>query len=107
MVRFESNGISESKTAGASLGNGSRMSGGVGVLGGGSRRDYQMQGVMAQSIFYEGELDDVEKKKLYSYLGLKYAVTLRMPTAFDYQSLTGGYPYGMVMMPYTVHTIII
>lgn len=87
-VRFESNGVYEQKSASASLGNGSRMSG-VGVLGGGSRSNWQMQGVMAQSIFYERELDDVEKIKLYSYLGLKYAVTLRMPTAFDYEFSDG------------------
>lgn len=86
-ISFESNGLSETIIDNA-IGNGSRMTG-VGVLGGGSAADWQMQGVMAQSIFYEKILNETEKDQIYSYLGLKYAVTLRMPTAYKYKFSDG------------------
>jgi len=86
-ITFESNGRSETLNNN-SIGNGSRMSG-VGVLGGGSAAAWQMQGVMAQSIFYEKVLNETEKDQIYSYLGLKYAVTLRMPTAYKYKFSDG------------------
>lgn len=98
-IRFESNGLSETLVDNA-IGNGSRMSG-VGVLGGGSGASYQMQGVMAQSIFYEKVLTDTEKDKIYSYLALKYAVTLRMPTVYNYKFSDGSSLWNGNIAPYS------
>lgn len=100
-IRFESNGLSEELTD-AAIGNGSKMSG-VGVLGGGSAASWQMLGVMAQSIFYEKVLDEEEKKRIYSYLALKYAVTLRMPTAYDYKFSDGTSLWDGTSAPYSTY----
>lgn len=83
-VIFESNGVQNIRRSNSSLGNGSRMNG-VGVIGGGSRADWQLNGVIAQSIFYEGLLTDEEKERVYSYLGMMYASTLKIPSAFNYR----------------------
>ncbi|MCL2510769.1 MAG: hypothetical protein FWF09_01825, partial [Bacteroidales bacterium] len=47
-----------------------------GTLGAASTNDRAMIGTMSEVIFYERVLDPIEKDKVYSYLGLKYGVTL-------------------------------
>lgn len=100
-ITFESNGLSETLTNN-SIGGGSRMSG-IGVLGGGSAPSWQMQGVMAQSIFYEKLLTAEEKSKIYSYLAFKYAVTLRMPTAWNYTFSDGTSLWNGNEAPYSTY----
>ena len=100
-IRFESNGKSE-ELGNGSIGNGSRMNG-IGVLGGGSAPDWQMLGVMAQSVFYERVLTEAEKDQIYSYLALKYAVTLRMPIAYNYKLSDGSSLWDGTTAPYSAY----
>lgn len=46
------------------------------MLGTGSRPDRQLLGTMGEMIAYERALDSNEKQKIYSYMGLKYGITL-------------------------------
>ena len=62
---------------------------GAGTLGTGSRSPRQMYGTLGELIAYEGILTDLEKNKVYSYLGLKYGITLDLNKSnadinFDY-----------------------
>lgn len=70
------------------IGTGSEMTKGS-TLGGASRDDRHLEGVMSEIFIYERELTQTEKDAIYSYLALKYAVTLNRnsddPTNnFDY-----------------------
>jgi uncharacterized repeat protein (TIGR01451 family) len=49
---------------------------GASMLGTGSRSERNMIGYMSEMIAYERILTDGEKNKIYSYLGMKYGVTL-------------------------------
>jgi uncharacterized repeat protein (TIGR01451 family) len=49
---------------------------GEGTLGSGSRYSRNVMGTMSEIIAYEKLLSDDEKSKVYSYLGLKYGITL-------------------------------
>lgn len=50
---------------------------GPGMLGlGSSSTNYYLQGVMPEVILYERQLNDNEKTRVNSYLGLKYAITI-------------------------------
>lgn len=50
---------------------------GAGMLGlGSSSNSYFLNGIMPEIIAYEGELTQIEKNKINSYLGLKYALTI-------------------------------
>ncbi|MCL2510857.1 MAG: Ig-like domain-containing protein, partial [Bacteroidales bacterium] len=47
-----------------------------GTLGAASTYDRAMIGTISEVIFYDRVLDQIEKDRIYSYLGLKYGVTL-------------------------------
>ncbi|MDM1046557.1 hypothetical protein HX004_17200 [Myroides sp. 1354] len=54
---------------------------GPGMLGlGSSSSSYYLQGVMPEVILYEGILTANEKERINSYLGLKYAITIKLGT---------------------------
>ena len=60
-----------------------------GVMGAGSLSQRSMIGTMSEVIAYEKVLDGTERDKIYSYLGLKYGITLskdksRNDVNFDY-----------------------
>jgi hypothetical protein len=57
------------------VGKGSRMNRGS-TIGGASRNDRHIDGVMSEIFAYERALNQTEKDAIYSYLALKYAVTL-------------------------------
>lgn len=69
------------------------------VLGGGSKRARNFDGLMGEVIAYERLLDDAsttgnigERNRLYSYLSLKYATTLDINgNGFDYSFSDGNY----------------
>lgn len=55
---------------------------GPGMLGlGSSSKTYFLQGVMPEVILYEGVLTQNEKSRINSYLGLKYAITIKLGTS--------------------------
>jgi uncharacterized repeat protein (TIGR02543 family) len=57
------------------------------LLGTGYMYNRTIQGVMSEVIMYDGELDEPSRRKIESYLALKYGVTLTPGTAdgkFDY-----------------------
>lgn len=47
-----------------------------GTIGAGSISSRKMHGYMSEIFAYERELDDAEKDAIYSYLGLKYGITI-------------------------------
>ncbi len=52
---------------------------GPGMLGlGSSSKTYTLQGVMPEVILYEGVLTANEKSRINSYLGIKYAITIKL-----------------------------
>jgi uncharacterized repeat protein (TIGR01451 family) len=86
-VRFEADGMSEeihynSNHSGRYQGNQistltrDMLMNGEGTLGSGSRYSRNVIGTMGEVIAYEKILSDDEKAKVYSYLGLKYGITL-------------------------------
>lgn len=92
--RFEFDGDTEDVTD-SSAGRNAGLNG-PGTLGvGGSSDSRNMIGVMGEMIAYERELTQMEKNKIYSYLGLKYAITLDLnksstTTNFDYMLSNGA-----------------
>lgn len=55
---------------------------GPGMLGlGSSSNSYYLQGVMPELILYEGVLTENERVRINSYLGLKYAITIKIGAA--------------------------
>lgn len=55
---------------------------GPGMLGGGSSsKGYYLQGVMPEVILYERVLTENERARINSYLGLKYAITIKLGRA--------------------------
>ena len=79
-VRFEFNAQGED-VASTTIGNGSQMakvgSSGVGsTLGGASLSSRYLHGPLSEIFAYERELDQTEKDAIYSYLGLKYGITI-------------------------------
>lgn len=76
-VTFDTNGVLDTRTnSNISTGSGTKLNA-AGLLGGGSLSYATLKGVMGQSIYYERVLTAVEKDKVDSYLGLKYATTIR------------------------------
>ncbi|MBB1150538.1 hypothetical protein H4K35_10485 [Myroides sp. NP-2] len=54
---------------------------GPGMLGlGSSSKTYTLQGAMPEVILYEGVLSSNEKERINSYLGIKYAITIKLGT---------------------------
>ncbi|MGG5506841.1 MULTISPECIES: hypothetical protein [unclassified Myroides] len=52
---------------------------GPGMLGlGSSSKTYTLKGMMPEVILYEGVLTDNEKERINSYLGIKYAITIKL-----------------------------
>lgn len=75
-VRFEFNCFGETITSGTSgLGTNSYLDG-LGTIGAASDWGRNIIGLMSEVIAYERELNSEEKEAIYSYLGLKYAITL-------------------------------
>ncbi|MHC5354493.1 hypothetical protein ACYSNX_09975 [Myroides sp. LJL115] len=63
---------------------------GPGMLGlGSSSETYYLQGVMPEAILYERQLNENEKTRINSYLGLKYAITIDL----DKNSTTKNFDY--------------
>jgi len=77
-ILFESDGYSDKITSGAvgSSGSNSVNLTGPGMLGIASRKQRQFVGTMGEVIAYERALTQTEKNVLYSYLGIKYGITL-------------------------------
>jgi len=102
--RFEFDGDYEDVTD-SSAGRSAGLNG-PGTLGvGGSSDSRNMIGVMGEMIAYERDLTQLEKNKIYSYLGLKYAITLDLnksssTTNFDYMLSNG-----VVVWPGTLSTL--
>ncbi|GBU08209.1 hypothetical protein AwDysgo_15400 [Bacteroidales bacterium] len=96
LIRFEFDGTGETITAStAGLGNGARMNT-SGILGSASVPGRNLIGSMSEIFAYERELSQEEKNNIYSYLGLKYAITLDLDKGqtavnFDYL-LSDGTP---------------
>lgn len=75
-VRFEFNCFGETVTSSTGgLGTNSYLNG-VGTMGAASDWGRNIIGLMSEVIAYERELTPDEKEAIYSYLGLKYAITL-------------------------------
>lgn len=61
---------------------------GPGMLGlGSSSKTYTLQGVMPEVILYEGVLTSNEKSRINSYLGLKYAITIKLGATQNFNYL--------------------
>jgi hypothetical protein len=57
------------------------------ILGGGYKADRIINGVIAEVIIFEGNLDDNDREKVTSYLAFKYGITIRPNTGtnrYDY-----------------------
>lgn len=68
---------------------------GVGMLGAGSLTDSYLLGTMPEVFAYEGTLNSDERRRINSYLGLKYGITLDLNKAsiddnFDYKFSDGS-----------------
>jgi hypothetical protein len=92
-IRFEFDADGETLTKAryasiANIGTQTRFAG-PGTLGAGSASSRNLNGSMGEIIAYERKLSDLEKHAVYSYLGLKYGVTLDLDKVnpeinFDY-----------------------
>ncbi|MCL2511240.1 MAG: hypothetical protein FWF09_04240, partial [Bacteroidales bacterium] len=82
-VRFEADAYAEQVSVARAT---SQMMNNYGTLGAASRMDRAMIGSMSEVIAYERILTDAEKYGVYSYLALKYGITL------DLQKPTTLYP---------------
>lgn len=90
-IEFEFDAYSETRphTSNLSLMNG------VGMLGAGSLTDSYLLGTMPEVFAYEGTLNSDERRRINSYLGLKYGITLDLNKAsiddnFDYKFSDGS-----------------
>ena len=75
-IRYEFDAYGEDKTTIADMGKGFRMNSHASILGGGSYKGRYVHGPMSEIFAYERQLTPPEKNKIYSYLGLKYGITI-------------------------------
>ncbi|MDH6309874.1 hypothetical protein M2451_002245 [Dysgonomonas sp. PFB1-18] len=92
-IRYEFDGYENIINDSDDLGGGSLLNG-TSMVGVGSERARNMIGVMGEIFAYERELSQPEKNKVYSYLGLKYGITLDLNKSssavnYDYELSDG------------------
>ncbi|WP_128330383.1 hypothetical protein [Apibacter sp. HY039] len=92
LVEHDFGGLSDQLTTGlgAGFGNSFAMANG-GTLGGASIASGTFIGLMSEIFFYERELTEVEKSRIRTYLGMKYAITLYATGSTDTNKLPFDY----------------
>lgn len=89
-LQFESDGFEERLAGTSNLASASYSQlAGSSMLGIASRKERQLDGTMSEVLAFEGKLSSTEKQQIYSYLGLKYGITLDLNKA----SATINYDY--------------
>jgi len=83
-------GFQDQVTATGLFGNGFRLASG-GIIGGSSLANASFNGLMSEVFFFERALTDSEQDAIRSYLGTKYAITIR--TNPNPLAPTGAYDY--------------
>jgi uncharacterized protein (TIGR02145 family) len=79
-LTFESNGYSSTTPQGSAPFNGNLAMEKYGLIGGGSVAGFSFDGKVNEVVGFERVLTQTEKNRVYSYLGLKYGITLRAGT---------------------------